>query len=101
MNREQHLVGILGEEGSEVTQMTSKINRFGMHEVFPDPINNADGLTNAERTHKELDDLQAMVEMLNDECGLGYVPNRERIEAKKIKVNKYYEYSKQLGLVKE
>jgi hypothetical protein len=94
MNRQQHLFQVTGEECCEVAQMCSKINRFGIHEIFPNQP-----LTNAERMHLELDDLTAMIEMLNDECGLGYVPNRERIEAKKLKVNKYYEYSKSLGLI--
>jgi hypothetical protein len=56
-------------------------------------------LTNAQRLHKELDDLMAQIEMLNDECGLGYVPNRENIEAKKAKVKKYAELSVSLGRV--
>jgi hypothetical protein len=99
MNRAQHLMGVTGEEASEIAQMTSKINRFGMNEIFPDPINNAENLTNAQRMHKELDDLQAMIEILNEECGLGYKPNRKRIKAKKAKVEKYYQYSKLLGQV--
>jgi hypothetical protein len=94
MTRQQYLTLILGEECSEVAQMTSKINRFGLHEIFPDQP-----LTNAQRLHLELDDLTAMVEMLNEECGLDYTPNRERIEAKKHKVNKYAVYSKHLGML--
>ena len=74
--------------------MTSKINRFGLHEIFPHQP-----LTNAQRLHLELDDLMAMVEMLNEECGLDYVPSRERIEAKKVKVNDYAHYSKKLGML--
>lgn len=55
--------------------------------------------SNAERVHQEIDDLMAAVKMLNEEFGFGYSPNRERIEAKKIKVNKFAEYSKTLGQV--
>lgn len=94
MNRREYLMQKLGQEACEVAQMTSKNNEFGMFEVFPDQP-----LTNAERLHLELDDLMAMIEMLNDECELAYTPNRENIEAKKRKVNKYYAYSDSLGLI--
>jgi hypothetical protein len=93
MNRQEYLFEVAGEECAEIAQMTSKINRFGIHEIFPEQP-----LTNAQRMHLEIDDLQAMIEMLNDEFNFNYVPDRERIEAKKKKVNKYYEYSKSLGL---
>ena len=53
--------------------------------------------TNAERMHREIDDFMAAVEMLNEECGFGYVPDREKIEAKKLKVNKYAALSAELG----
>lgn len=96
MRRLEYLMGVLGEEGSEISQMTSKNNRFGIHEIFP-----GQPLTNAERLHLEIDDLQAVVEMLNDEFNLGYEPSRERIEAKKAKVNKFYAYSQELGLIDE
>lgn len=58
-------------------------------------------LTNAERAHQEIDDLMAAVEMLNEEFDFGYTPNRGRIEAKKVKVNKFADYSAQLGLVNQ
>jgi hypothetical protein len=37
--------------------------------------------------------------MLNEELGFGYKPNRERIDAKKAKVNKFAAYSESLGMV--
>jgi NTP pyrophosphatase (non-canonical NTP hydrolase) len=94
MNRREYLMQKLGQEACEVAQMASKNNEFGMFEVFPDQP-----LTNAERLHLELDDLMAMIEMLNDEFNLGYVPNRDNMDAKKRKVEKYYAHSDSLGLI--
>lgn len=94
MNRLQLLLAKLSEEGSEIAQIALKTQQFGLSEMCP-----GQPYSNAERVHQEIDDLTVAVEMLNEEFGFGYSPNRERIEAKKIKVNKYAEYSKILGLV--
>ena len=95
MDRLQLLLSKLAEEGTEVAQIALKTAQFGLHESregqYP---------TNAERCHAEIDDLMAAVEMLNEECGFGYTPSRERIEAKKAKVNKFAAYSETLGLVR-
>lgn len=95
MNRLQLLLTKLAEEGSEVAQIALKTQQFGFNESCP-----GQPFTNAERTHQEIDDLMAMVEMLNEEFGFGYIPNRERIEAKKTKVNKFAAYSVELGMVR-
>src|ERR1035437_8475269 len=92
MNRLQLLLGKLAEEGVEVAQIALKTQQFGLHEVCA-----GQPLTNAQRAHKEIDDFMAQIEMLNEEFGFGYVPNRERIEAKKIRVNKYAALSVSLG----
>ena len=94
MNKEQHLFLKLGEEAIEVAHMSAKVMQFGMTEVQV-------GLNkhNVERLHGEMDDYQAMIEMLNDNHGLGYIPNRENIEAKKDKVRRYLDKSIQLGCV--
>lgn len=93
MNLQQHLLGKLAEEGAEVGQIALKTQQFGFDESCP-----GQPYTNTERTHQELDDLMAMVEMLND-VGFGYEPSRERIEAKKEKVVHYLKYSVELGMV--
>lgn len=95
MNRLQLLLNKLAEEGAEVAQIALKTSQFGLHESREGQYS-----TNAERCHAEVDDLMAAVEMLNEECGFGYAPNRERIEAKKVKVNKFAAYSESLGMVK-
>lgn len=94
MNQLQHLLTKLAEEGSEVAQIALKTAQFGPNEVMP-----GQPLDNFQRCHQELDDLMAMVEMLNDQYGFGYKPSRERMDAKKEKVRKYLGYSIHLGLV--
>lgn len=96
MNQLQHYLTKLAEEASEVSQIALKTQQFGPDEVMPgQPFNNFD------RCHHELDDLWAAVEDLNEKFGFNYVPNRERIEAKKRKVQKYLGYSIALGLVEK
>ena len=94
MNQLQHLLTKLAEEGSEVAQIALKTSQFGAHEIMP-----GQPLTNFQRCHQELDDLMAIVEMLNAQYGFDYTPNRDRIEAKKAKVGQYLGYSIHLGLV--
>lgn len=94
MNRTQLLLAKLAEEAGEVAKLALKSQQFGLAEVMPgQPLNNA------ERAHEEIDDFMAAIEMLNDECGFGYVQNRARIEKKKAKVNKFAAYSASLGMV--
>lgn len=83
MNRIELLLTCLAEECCEVAQAASKMNRFGMHRVFTGRDN-----TNAEVAHLELDDLLAVIAMLNEEFDFGYEPNRANIAAKKLKVNR-------------
>ena len=94
MNRCQLLLTKLAEEGCEISQIALKTQQFGMHEICP-----GQPLTNAQRIHLELDDLMAAIQMLNDEYGLMYLPNQERIKAKIAKVNKFAQYSVELGEV--
>lgn len=95
MKHLQHYLLKLSEECSEVAQIALKTIQFGPTEVMP-----SQPLNNFQRCHLELDDLNAMIEELNQMFGFGYIPNRERIEAKKLKVRKYLDYSIELGMVK-
>ena len=90
----QYYLTKLAEEGAEVAQIALKTQQFGPGEVMPGQPH-----TNYERCHQELDDLMAVVEELNARFDFGYVPSRERIEAKKAKVRKFLAYSYDLGLV--
>lgn len=67
MDYEQYLLGKLAEECAEVGQRALKAAQFGLDEVQP-----GQALDNAERLHAELDELQAIVELLNVHHGLNY-----------------------------
>lgn len=94
MNQLQHLLTKLAEEGAEVAQIALKTQQFGPNEVMP-----GQPLDNFERCHHELDDMLAIVEMLNEQYDFGYAPNRERVAIKKAKVRKYLGFSIHLGMV--
>jgi len=94
MTNMQYLLDKLGEECVEVSQMCSKNKQFGVDEK-----QFADGESNRERLFGELNDLLAAIEMLNEEEGFGFEPDRERIDRKKAKVRHFREYSRSLGLV--
>jgi len=105
MNREEHLLTILGEECSELHQELCKALRFGIYEQRDLPT------SNAQRIFKEFNDLMAMVDMVNESAvstsfktsqvtlgvrGLMY-RDESLIEKKKEKVEKYLKYSLELG----
>jgi len=105
VNRQEHLLTILGEECSELHQEICKALRFGIYEQRDLST------SNSQRIFKEFNDLMAMVEMVNEsavstsfesasvtlgERGLMY-RNEEFIKAKKEKVEKYLLYSKECG----
>lgn len=106
MNRLEHLLTILGEECSELHQELSRALRFG---VYEQQLGNP--LDNSQRIFREFNDLMAMVEMVNESTvktsfadasvtlgdrGLMYI-DKELIEQKKGKVEKYLLYSKKCG----
>lgn len=90
----QHLLTKLAEECAEVAQIALKTQQFGPSEIMP-----GQPLTNFQRTHQEIDDLLAVVEMLNEQHGFGYSPNKEWIANKKAKVVKYLAFSVARGMV--
>ena len=92
MNRLEHLLTILGEEGAELAQTASKANRFGVFEQRDLPT------SNAERMQIELNDVIAMVRMLNIEIPeLNLHFDEQMIQAKIVKVERYLLYSKECG----
>lgn len=93
MTRQQHLIAILGEEGVEVSQRTTKALRFGLNEVQPEQP-----FDNAERIMREMSDMIAVYEMLVDE---GLVPpvKKSLIQNKKDKVEKFLVYSDEQGMI--
>jgi hypothetical protein len=103
MNRQEHLLTIVGEEGAEITQRATKANRFGLEQVQQArddrPEQNPERLTNRERILEEFYDLVAVLDMLHmikieehpsDPRGVVeiLIP-REAILAKQAKVEHY------------
>lgn len=93
MNLVQFLLTKLAEECNEVGQMALKSQQFGLGEVYTDK-------SNRERLHKEIDDMMASIEMLND-VGLDYKLNRDNIDNKKNKVIQDMGYSEDLSALGE
>lgn len=91
MNRQEHLFSILAEECCEVGQRCSKTLRFG-----GDDVQAGQSLSNKERLAGEFEDLIAVYEMLQAE-DLALPLNRENINRKKEKVERYFEYSRGKG----
>lgn len=94
MNRQEHLLTILGEEGVEVAQRCSKALRFGLGEVQP-----GQELNNAARIRGEYIDLLAVMRMLVEEGAIAPVTDDDlpAMEEKRQKVEKFLEYSRQCG----
>lgn len=96
MNTQQFYLTKLAEECTEVAQMALKTQQFGMDEVRRDQ-----SLTNRQRLHAELNDLFAILEVLNSDHDLRWAVDWEALEAKKEKVQRYLNYSRALGLVEQ
>lgn len=94
MKNWQYLLLKLSEECNEVGQMASKNMHFGTEETQTGGVQ-----TNRERLHGEINDLLAIVELLNEEEGFDFTPDPDKIALKKEKVKFYREYSRSLGLV--
>ena len=96
MNRVNYLLECASEECAEVIQRISKALRFGLNEIQP-----GQELTNAQRLEYELHDLYAIIDLIAQEGIISKYINDEAIDAKQEKVEKYYNYSKELGVVSE
>lgn len=89
MTKQEHLLTCLAEECAEVQQAVAKALRFGLTDGYP----NTDR-TNAGDIARELADLVAVAEMLEES---GAVPRSHTlwdIEQKKAKVQTFLEYAK-------
>jgi hypothetical protein len=99
MNRAEHILTILGEEGVEVAQRCSKALRFGLKERQPRHQSN-----NAMQIYEEYLDMIAVMEMAIEE-GLMPEPFEPFAEQwkkeKKAKVEKFLEYSRQIGTLND
>lgn len=92
----QHLLMKLSEELDEVGQVASKTHQFGW-----DSRNKKEEFkTNVELMSLELDDVMAVVELLED-MGLTWHRSRDAREAKKLKMLRYLKDSVDAGLVEK
>jgi hypothetical protein len=94
MTKEQLLLTILGEECNETAQRASKAIRFGMDEV-----QEGQSLTNAQRIIYEFNDIVGTMEFL---YGERLIPNPYDTVAaglKKVKIQKWLDYSKECGVL--
>ena len=94
MNRRQYLLCKLAEEASEIAQIALKTQQFGLDEVYEKESNRV-------RCHGELNDLLAVVDMLNEEVDFGFVRDTSSRTDKEIKMRKYYDFSISLGEINE
>lgn len=90
----QYLIGMLGEECNEIGKLCSKSQRFGLNSINPET-----NISNDEAICEEINDALAVIELLNKEFNLGFQINREKIDKKQKKMEKFLEYSISVGLV--
>ena len=99
MNVKEHLLTCLAEECSEVAKEVSKALRFGLNDKYPkDP----DQRTNSQRIVDELNDLVAVVKMLEaekilpDRCAFNYSKQYLKVG----RVTKYMKYARKVKALK-
>lgn len=97
MELKEHYFTCLNEEAGEIIQASCKCLRFG----------ELDGYPNTERTNisdltKEINDLLAIVELLQEE-GVAFngLHDRKQIETKKERVKKWLQHSIKMGTLSE
>jgi NTP pyrophosphatase (non-canonical NTP hydrolase) len=106
MTEIQYILGQIAQEASEVAQEASKCQQFGLDETYFDEYHNPKSLNNAKRLEQELQDLLGVVRMLNIysggeenvhvSCNIDVEKGNKKIH----KVEKYIQYSKDLGMTK-
>lgn len=92
MNREQYLLAKLAEECMETGQRATKAITFTLEE-----IQEGQDLSNAQRIVYELNDILAVAEILVDLKLLPKIRDEKYIQEKKLKLEKWAEYSQKLG----
>lgn len=80
----------------ETAQRVTKAVRFGIDEIQKDQPS-----TNGERVVYEFNDLFAVMELLKEMGAIDDIVKPEMVAAKKEKIRKYMQYSKELGVIGE
>jgi len=91
MNKTDYLLTCLAEESGEITQAVGKALRFGLEDGYPQT-----GRTNRTDIQAELNDLFALVELLQSQNVL-IEADRAAIDRKKEKVLYWMKYSAERG----
>lgn len=93
MTRKEHLLIIFAEECNEISQRATKALRFGINE-----IQEGQSKSNSERIKYELNDLFAVMEMLQEEEMLPHIMyDRDMVKLKRDKIEKYFKYCEEIG----
>ena len=92
MNIKDYLLACSSEEAGEISQAVGKSHRFGLLDKNP-----RSDKTNWVDLRKEVHDLVAVYEMLCVEFDRVETLDRDIIDAKKVKVEHYMNYSVELG----
>lgn len=95
MTKEEHLLVCLAEECAEIQKEVSKALRFGLENSHPKYPG-----TPRERIEYEMNDLLGVIEFLA-ENGLHFAQYPNRIEAKKLKLQKYIQYAEEKETIKK
>lgn len=94
MDNTQYLLTKLAEEATEIAHIALKTAQFGFYSVKPQTSE-----MNLNRLHEELNDLLAVVKMLNESTDFNFKQDDKQIVNKIAKVNKYLEICKDIGSV--
>lgn len=93
MKYDEYLLIKLAEECSELAQVASKMNVFGVESYDPaDPSKT----TNEEHMNIEFNDILAVVDMLKESMLLNIDRDDSLIEKKKAKMDKMWQISKKI-----
>lgn len=99
LNKTEYLLICLIEECAEIQQRATKALRFGLTEIQKDQL-----LTNAQRINGEVNDFNAVLEILKNRRDIPEQADDEEIKAIMDKHQKLHEYGKlsiELGILKE
>lgn len=97
MNNKNHLLSLVMEECAEIAKVASKAQRFGKASVGP-----TENFDNEQLMILELNDLLTIFKLLQEEEGffpdyMGDFEDLEHQKKKRVRIDKYREYSKKIG----